>query len=235
MCQQIHPYLQHTIYINLDYRIDRREHTEKEFAKIGVIAERFNACKTQQGAVGCSMSHIKCLEKAKTEDWPYVFICEDDITFMNPELFFSKLAQFSESNIEWDVLFVAGNTAPPFGDSTDFCIRTYNVRSTTGYIVAKHYYDILINNFREGIKKLIREPENKKEYAIDMYWRPLQETGKWYILIPLSVYQYETYSDVENRTVNYKDLMLDLDKKKLFQYQQEQMQKYMQNKMKKMW
>jgi GR25 family glycosyltransferase involved in LPS biosynthesis len=202
----------------LDYRTDRREHTENELRKIGITSPtRLSATQMKFGAVGCSMSHIRCLEMARKENWPHVFVCEDDITFMNPELFLSKLARFSESNIEWDVLVVAGNTAPPFGESTDFCIRTFNVQSTTGYIVQQHYYDTMIANFREGISKLMKDPENKREFAIDMYWKRLQQNGKWYVLIPLSVYQYSCYSDVENRNVDYSGLMLDLEKKELIE------------------
>jgi len=217
--------LEHVLYINLEYRTDRREHTEKEFEKLNhptdanMNIERIVATKTQHGAVGCSLSHIRCLEYAKSMNWPYVLICEDDITFMNPELFTSKLSEFAKSGIQWDVLVIAGNTAPPFGDATSFCIRTYNVQSTTGYIVQQGYYETLIANFREGVRRLMADPENKREYAIDMYWKRLQQSGNWYTLIPLSVYQYSTYSDVENREVDYKHLMLDLDKKWLFSEQ----------------
>jgi len=222
---QSHPYIENTLYINLDYRTDRREHTEQELAKIGISnAKRLVATKMQYGAVGCSMSHIRCLEMAKNENWPFVFITEDDITFMNPALFLSKLAEFSESNIEWDVLIVAGNTAPPFGPATEFCIRTHNVQAATGYIIQQHYYDTMIANFREGVAKLMKDPENKREYAVDMYWKRLQNSGKWYTLIPLSVYQYSTYSDIENRMVDYKGLMLDLDKKEMIRKAQMQMQ-----------
>ena len=226
-------YLEHTIYINIDYRTDRKEHVEQELEKIGVKGERLNATKMQYGAVGCSMSHIRCLERAKSENWPYVFICEDDITFMNPELFLSKLDAFEKSAIEWDVIIVAGNTAPPFGPSTDCCIRTFNVQAATGYIVCRHYYDIMIANFREGVRQLMKDPNNKREYAVDMYWKRLQQQGRWYTIIPLSVYQYETYSDIENRTVDYKNLMLDLDKKELIRMQREAMEKQLH--MNKMW
>lgn len=220
--------LENILYINLDYRQDRRQHTEKEFQKISqhihsnteptgkMNIVRISATATKNGAVGCSLSHIRCLEHAKKNGWPYVFICEDDITFMNPEMFLEKLADFEKSEIAWDVLVIAGNTAPPFGDSTSFCIRTFNVQSTTGYIVQQGYYDVLLANYREGVRKLMAEPENKREYAIDMYWKRLQMSGRWYTLIPLSVYQYASYSDVENRNVDYKNLMLDLNKPWLY-------------------
>ena len=231
--------LENILYINLDYRQDRREHTEKEFQKISQHIHpdaeptgkmniiRMSATATKNGAVGCSLSHIRCLEHAKKNGWPYVFICEDDITFMNPVMFLEKLAEFETmflekpaefdtSKVAWDVLVIAGNTAPPFGDSTSFCIRTFNVQSTTGYIVQQGYYDVLLANYREGVRKLMAEPENKREYAIDMYWKRLQTSGRWYTLIPLSVYQYASYSDVENREVDYKNLMLDLNKPWLY-------------------
>jgi len=208
-----HPYIQNTIYINLEHREDRKKHAETEFAKLGIQGQRLNATKMFHGAIGCSMSHIRCLELAKTKNWPFVFVCEDDITFMNPEMFLSKLQQFSDSKIEWDVLIVSGNTAPPFGESTDFCIRTFNVQAATGYIVQQHYYDTMIANFREGINKLIKDPTNKREFAVDMYWKRLQNDGRWYVLIPLSVYQYSFYCDIENRFVDYRDLLLFLYKR----------------------
>ena len=75
--------LQNTLYINLEHRVDRKEHVTKELEKIGVKGERFNAIKTKNGAIGCTLSHIKCLEIAKERNYEEVFICEDDITFTN--------------------------------------------------------------------------------------------------------------------------------------------------------
>ena len=70
--------LKHTIFINLEHRKDRLEHVLVELKKININApERFNAIKTANGAVGCSMSHIKCLELAKERNYPFVFICEE--------------------------------------------------------------------------------------------------------------------------------------------------------------
>jgi hypothetical protein len=69
---------------------------------------------------------------------------------------------------------------------------------------------------KESAKQLMIDPQNKQQYAIDMYWKSLQRSGKWYMIIPPTVIQYEDYSDIERRVVNYKDLMLDLDKEWLF-------------------
>ena len=57
--------LKNTLFINLEHRKDRLIHVTNELKKLGVNSERFNAVKTAVGAIGCTMSHIKCLEIAK--------------------------------------------------------------------------------------------------------------------------------------------------------------------------
>ena len=208
---------ENTHYINLEHRIDRLVHVKQELAKINVVGSRFNAIKLANGAVGCSMSHLKCLEQAKQNGSPYVFVCEDDIQFLDPELFLKNLGLFCETiKSEWDVLIISGNICPPFQPIGDFCVRLVNCQTTTGYIVQQHYYDTLIANYREGITKLLSDPTNKREYAIDMYWKRLQAKDRWYMIVPPTVVQMEGFSDVEGRETNYKHLMTDMNKEWLF-------------------
>lgn len=208
----------YTLFINLQHRTDRLEHVLNEFKKMGIeTAERFNAIKTITGNVGCSLSHIRCIEIAKERDYPYVFICEDDITFTNPQLLLDNMQKFNAIQTNWDMLIIGGNTGPPFQQISDFYIRVFNVQTTTGYIIQKHYYDTLLNNFKDGMNKLIREPANKKQYAIDMYWKQLQQRDQWYMITPLTVVQYYDYSDIEQAVVSYEGLMLDLEKKELIE------------------
>jgi GR25 family glycosyltransferase involved in LPS biosynthesis len=211
--------LQHALYINLDHRIDRNEHVQQELSKIGIanIAERFPAIHMKAGNVGCTLSHIRCLDIAKSNGWPQVFICEDDITFTNPALFMKNLVRFSESQMDWDLIVVGGNNCPPFDVITDAYARVYNIQTTTGYIVQKHYYDILLDNFKEGLSKLLREPDKKKQYSLDIYWKSLQRQGLWYMITPPTVIQYYDYSDIEEKVVDYGAAMLDLEKKELME------------------
>ena len=85
---------QHTLYINLDERPDRRNHVENELRNLGITGERFPAKKTTDGAVGCSLSHIECLQIAKRNNYPQVFICEDDIQFLQPDLLTHNIERF---------------------------------------------------------------------------------------------------------------------------------------------
>jgi len=209
--------LQNVIYINLENRIDRNAHVLIELAKLGINPVRMNAVKTTSGAVGCSLSHIKCLEYAKRENFEQVFICEDDITFLNPTLLLENVKKMENNkDIDWDVLIIGGNNTPPYEKISYYCIRVYNNQTTTGYIVRSHYYDTLITNIKESVKKLMADPDNKREHAIDMHWKRLQLSGRWYMIIPPTVIQYEDYSDIEGHVVNYNSLMLDIDKDWLF-------------------
>jgi GR25 family glycosyltransferase involved in LPS biosynthesis len=208
----------HALYINLESRPDRREHVERELKKMNIEAERMNAIKMAEGAIGCTLSHIRCLELAKERQYPHVFVIEDDITFLQPELLLENLKKFEE-NVElqrWDVLIIGGNNCPPYTKVTDYCIRAFNNQTTTGYIVKSHYYDTLIANFKESAQMLMRNPHNKREFALDMYWKRLQQTGVWLMIIPATVTQYQDYSDIEKRVVNYDHLMLDIQKDWLF-------------------
>lgn len=210
----------HTLFINLEQREDRLKHAKEEFKKMGINAQRFNAVKLASGAVGCTMSHIKCLELAKERNYDQVFICEDDITFTNPELLKKNLRKFYENkDIQWDVLIIGGNAVPPYINIDNYCVRILNCQTTTGYVVKKSFYDTLISNMKEGVTKLMKEPNNKRMYAIDMYWKPLQMQNFWYMITPPTVTQYENYSDIEGKNLNYDHLLLDMEKKWLIEQQ----------------
>jgi GR25 family glycosyltransferase involved in LPS biosynthesis len=210
--------IKHCLYINLATRADRKEHVEKEVAKIGIPFERFNAIKLPNGALGCSMSHLKCIQTAKERAWSHVFICEDDIQFLDPELFKTQLDTFLKNHTnDWDVLLVAGNNMPPYVPIDDTCVQVKQCQTTTGYIVKQHYYDTMIDNFKLGIQHLMREPEKHPLYAIDKYWFFLQQKDRWFLIVPLTVVQRTDYSDIEKKMVNYKRTMTDLDKQQLMQ------------------
>jgi len=211
--------IEHAFYINLESRFDRKQHVEEQLANIGINATRFNAIKLTNGAIGCSMSHLKCLEIAKQNKWEHVLIVEDDILFLNPELFKNQLNKFLKNHANFDVVLIAGNNMPPYQKIDDSCVKVYRCQTTTGYIVKRHYYDTMITNIKEGIQKLMKNPEQHVTYAIDKYWFRLQEKDNWFLITPLSVTQREDYSDIEKRHTNYTRVMVDLDKEWMFKSQ----------------
>lgn len=229
--------IRHALYINLDSRTDRRAHVEAQLASIktadnglsNLAAERFNAIRhAEHGAIGCSLSHMRCIQIAKQRGWDHVLVCEDDVLFTNVPLFLTQLATFITTVPQWDVVLLAGNNIPPYRVVNDACIQVGSCQTTTAYIVRAHYYDTLIANYRAGISKLMRNPAQKIDYAIDRYWFELQCQDRWFLITPLSVVQREDYSDIEQRFTNYGHLMLDLDKQQLMQRMQMQRQRQMQ-------
>ena len=194
------------LYINLNHRTDRNEHVVQQIETIGYTAIRIEAVECKQGAIGCGMSHIRCLELAKEQNLPFVCIVEDDITFTNPDLFRDQLDSFLSSSIDWDVLLLGTNMGPPF-DKEEGCLRVFNAQTTTGYIVKQHYYDTLLNSFKKSVGYLLAD-YNVKLFAIDIQWKQLQQRDRWYVLHPLTVIQREDYSDIEKGIVNYSSKML---------------------------
>lgn len=211
--------IEHIFYINLDKRIDRKEHVLRELDKVAFThdAKRFPAVEMENGAIGCSMSHLKCLQLAKEQRWSHVMILEDDIEFTDPSLCMNQLDLFLKRNtmgnpLGWDVLLIAGNNMIPYVAVDDTCVQVYNCQTTTGYIVQAHYYDTLIQNIKEGMQLLLRNPTQASLYAIDKYWLRLQKRDTWFLLVPLTVVQREDYSDIEGRITHFRSYMLNLNK-----------------------
>ena len=210
--------IKHAFYINLDHRTDRKEHVTNQLTNLGLQGfERFNAIKMENGAVGCSMSHLKILQSAVQNNWDHVLIVEDDITFLDPVLFRANFETFLQRNgNNWDVILLAGNNMPPYDAVDDVCIKVKRCQTTTGYLVNGHYIKKLMENVKMGLTQLMYKPASHTIYAIDKFWFVLQAVDKWYLIIPPTVVQREDYSDIEKKRTNYQKIMMDLDKKEMF-------------------
>jgi GR25 family glycosyltransferase involved in LPS biosynthesis len=208
--------IKNAFYINLTSRLDRKEYVENQLKTIGINAERFNAIKLENGAIGCSFSHLKCLQIALNNNWDHVFICEDDITFLNPTLFINQFNCFLEKGTEWDVVLFGGNIIPPYKKINGSCVQITRCQTTTGYLVNKHYIPILIENIKTGVNLLMKNPEKHVLYAIDKFWFSLQQKDKWFLITPLTVVQKPGYSDIEKKNTNYQKVMTDINKYYLY-------------------
>lgn len=101
-------------WINLSSRPDRREHAEKEFAKAGIKAERFEAFMPDQwpgpekmvakmrattpGAIGCYQSQTEVIRTVLDTD-RIVAVCEDDICFCSD---MPKRLEYIAEHLTWD-------------------------------------------------------------------------------------------------------------------------------------
>jgi glycosyl transferase family 25 len=210
--------IKHAFYINLEHRTDRKEHVSGQLTNLGLQGvERFNAIKMANGAIGCSMSHLKILQNAVQNNLDHVLIVEDDITFLKPEIFKQNFENFLQRNgNNWDVILLAGNNMPPYDTVDDVSIKVKRCQTTTGYLVNGHYIKKLMENVKMGLSHLIHKPASHTMYAIDKFWFLLQAVDRWFLIIPPTVVQREDYSDIEKRHTNYQKIMMDLDKKEMF-------------------
>ena len=196
-------------YINLDRRNDRNNNTIKQLKKIGINnPNRFKAVENDMGIIGCGLSHIAVIQKAKELGWDYIVVFEDDIDIIEPRLLKIKVKNLM--NKEWDVLMLGGNNFKPFTVIDKDCIKVNKCFTTTAYIIKSHYYDTWIENLKEGVKKLMETGD--RQYSLDLYNHSLQRKDNWLLLTPICIIQKKMYSDIENKRVDYQDLMLNYDK-----------------------
>jgi hypothetical protein len=79
--------------------------------------------------------------------------------------------------------------------------KLFSGQTTTAYLVQNHYYDKLLENFREGLNGFLLTG-NYPMYSIDQYWKQIQPTDNWYCVIPSLIIQREGYSDIERSVIN---------------------------------
>jgi hypothetical protein len=117
-------------YINLAHRKDRREHMEKELARVGIKAERFEAISTKgpewnrhpyrvmfnrtRGAIGCALSQMAVMEKAY-EFGRSCVVLEDDLIFATDCLKrFEYIDNFIKTKEpDYDIIFLGGTVHSP--------------------------------------------------------------------------------------------------------------------------
>ena len=205
--------IKNIVYINLDERPDRKLDIEEQLKTVGFKNfKRFKAIKTTNGAIGCTMSHLKCLENARNKKLTHLLIFEDDTLFLDPPHFKQQFNKFLLKHKAWDVVLLAGNNLLPYSKIDETCIKVTHCQTTTAYLVNGLYFDTLITNIKDGLQMLMQNQSNRFLYAIDKYWLTLQKSDEWYLIVPLKVIQKEGYSDIEKRVVNYNSLMKNIDK-----------------------
>ena len=218
--------IKHAFYINLEHRTDRKIHVEAQLNNIGIQADRFNAVKMDDGAIGCSISHLKLLQYAIKNELEHILIVEDDITFLDPELFKTQFNKFIELHGDnWEVILFAGNNMPPYEKTDETCIKVSKCQTTTGYLVNGHFIKALEQNVKMGLSNLLKRPNEREKFAIDKFWFVLQSASRWYLITPPTVVQRQDYSDIEKRVTNYTKIMTDLDKTEMFKAIREMKQK----------
>lgn len=192
------------IYINLDNRLDRKKKICQELDKLGCNYTRLKGVYNKNGGLGCVRSHIKCIEFAIKKGYSNIMIFEDDFMFVDTYKNIQKkiVNALKELNGKWDVIMLSGNINKDEPHVVKNLNKVKNIQTASGYIVNKHYYNTLLDNFKESEKNLA-DGKSYKIWALDQNWKKLQTKSNWYVFNPTLGKQYESYSDIEKQVVNY--------------------------------
>jgi hypothetical protein len=198
------------LYINLEHRRDRNEHCLNEIRKIDPLltkTHRIDAVYNKiNGALGCTLSHIKAINLFLDNPWNTCIILEDDFTFINNNIdYINKSLLYLFNNSDFDILLLGvGSTNFKTVSTTNIFInKVESSQTTSGYILTKKYANTLLTNF-------ITSSNNMKEFGwdskwcADQYWKQLMPDANWYTLKDRIGYQYGNYSDIENTITDYK-------------------------------
>ena len=196
-------------YINLESRIDRKEHFLNEIKKLCIDESkiiRIDAVKESNGALGCTKSHIKALELFMENPlWETCMIFEDDYTFYDTSIENNneRLKLFFSSFTDWGILLLSSNQAGKPSIKTHVPsveLVTYS-QTTSGYCIHKDSAKEVYENFKLSAE-LLEKSKSKQQHALDIYWNKLNM--KRYSFKPNMGYQYSSFSDIEKRVVHYK-------------------------------
>ena len=196
-------------FVNLDKRTDRKYEMEQELQKMNVNPQkvtRISGVIDKFGALGCSKAHLNALLDCQSRGFDTCLILEDDFMFRDGrEATCDQLSKFWKLNMTWDVLLFACNVQQFEVTDVNFLLRIKEGQTTSGYAINKAFLPKLIENVEAGIKILETYNQQEHDFCIDIYWKKLQSSHFWYTFSPLMGYQRESFSDIEQRVIEYND------------------------------
>jgi glycosyl transferase family 25 len=197
-------FIKKVVYINSAERTDRKKYTQELLNKYFQRSKihRFEAIKNKIRSIGSGLSHIGVLEMAIKEDWENVLIVEDDIEFID-DIDSSHTILETISKDKFDVIILGGSSAVSEFSSYKL-IQCY---SSVAYLVNRHYYRTLLDNFKESNANLLRTMAEHL-YTIHIGWNSLQLRDNWLIVKPDMCYQKASYSRVDLKPGNHKDVFV---------------------------
>jgi hypothetical protein len=83
--------IKYAFYINLLKRTDRKKHVEEQLSSVGIVGTRFNAVELTNGALGCSLSHLKCLKNAFDNDGGIIDQIEHSLKMQDVNYMYDKV------------------------------------------------------------------------------------------------------------------------------------------------
>ena len=200
------------LYINLEHRHDRNEHCLNEIRKIDPLLKKTHridaVCNKSNGALGCTLSHIKAIKLFLDNlAWNTCIIFEDDFTFTSNDInnINNSLLYLFDNSDEFDVLLLGVGVTDfkTVSTKSSYINKVESSQTASGYILTKKYANTLLSNFITSSNNMIKLGWDSK-WCHDQYWKHLMPSANWYTLKDRIGYQYSNYSDIENVNTDYK-------------------------------
>ena len=188
-------YFDKIFLINLDSRPDRLEKVMIQLRELGVeeLIERFSAIvpSNGDGRLGCMLSHLEIIKRAKSLNLKNILVLEDDVFFMNTESISNSISQLSSR--EWTVYYLGYNSHSPLYLEDSNLLNIKNCYSTHAIAYNSSIFELIIDSFERGEIKIIDVWLSKN----------IQNRFNCFGCYPIAATQLNDYSDIEKTNVNY--------------------------------
>lgn len=183
-------------FINLDKRTDRLQECEQEFARVGLVAERFEAYEGNNKHLSFNKSQWNCLNDCK--DAKSVLILEDDVVFKNV----SHLPQaLSELPSDWDAIWFGANiNGTHLERYSQHLFKIKNSFTTHAVAYSGKMAKWIVENFPYHT-----DDYEKEGLTIYDEWLRVnvQEQFKCFLAYPMIAEQRVSYSDIWSTHADY--------------------------------
>jgi GR25 family glycosyltransferase involved in LPS biosynthesis len=177
--------------INLTKRPDRLKNCEDAWYKLNFYPERFAAIENKNPALGCYLSHLEILRRARDAN-KNVLIFEDDVEVINFENHLMERVMDELYNLDWAMIYLGGNILRPFYQETNHLAKLSHCQSTHSYGISKKYLPQIVDFLENNI------------HIIDcLYADYVVPQLPCYVTIPMMTRQRTDYSDIEKQVMTY--------------------------------
>jgi len=191
---KLNEFFDRVVVINLDRRQDRLKELKKQTKSLGIDFVRYSAVDAKalgiSNIAACATSHRFVLEDAKAAGAQRLLILEDDAEFGH-----SFTANFSElvSKLpeNWQMFYLGSNTFLPVDIGIEGLRKTDGSLTTHAYGVKAELYDTLI------------QAASDDRWPVDLTYSKVLPKVRAYAAWPSLIGQRASYSDIENRFVDY--------------------------------
>ena len=174
--------------INLEDRLDRKLHIVDEMTKLPQVSYEIVSAIRDESKT-CFLSHLKCIQRAKDNNLPYVLVLEDDAIFSEDciEIFDRALTEIQTK--QWDMLYLGANLNSTAHSITPSLLKLSGAYTTHAYMVHERFYDTILNL--------------KLDFEIDVCYSKLMNENNVYMCDPIIAFQLPSYSDLQDGFRDY--------------------------------